>query len=102
MTDHGGCKVGSARAADPRTLFFWWLWCGKAAPQPPERIIWGGFASPNPTREATLQPPCFVVISHLTTLALIVKLETFPGTIPESFPLLLIFYVRTSWQCWRS
>src|SRR3954464_10058286 len=22
--------------------FFWWLWCGFAAPQPPERIIWGG------------------------------------------------------------
>src|SRR3954453_23916782 len=65
---HGGCKVGSASDEVPRNPFFWWLWYGFAAPQPPEGIIWGGArrapGSLKPHRNGTLQPPCFILPSR--------------------------------------
>src|SRR5215211_1655099 len=41
-------KTGARGSVTLAHSFFWRLWYGTAVPQPPERIIWGGEASPNP------------------------------------------------------
>ena len=47
-------KLGARGMQSLAHSFFWWLWCGFAAPQPPERIIRGGRV---PTPKGYWAPP---------------------------------------------